>query len=315
MLGDIGGTNARWAVQAQRGAVIEHVSVVPCGTSDSIYESAHRYLENLDGVSPRSAAIGIATALSGDNVRMTNNSWSFSISEFKRVFGLQRCLFMNDFTALAMSLPALGVNDICPVGGGEAVKSAPIALLGPGTGLGVGGLLKGQDGRWSAISGEGGHVTLAVSDDFEAALISRLRERFGHVSAERVLSGEGLINLYRVVCELHGTTAHDLTPAGLTDAALNESDALCKETVALFAGFLGNVAGNLALTLGAQGGVYLGGGIVPRLGNAFDANIFRSRFEDKGRFAGYLRNIPSWIITASTPALLGASLALDNMAV
>ena len=313
LLGDIGGTNARWAWQAGPGAALEHISVLPCTASGSLYESALSYLEQKGGTRPTHAAIGIATALDGDAVRMTNSPWAFSIAQFKQALGLERCLVINDFTALAMSLPVLGAGDATAVGGGAALASAPIGLIGPGTGLGVSGLVPGRDGHWTALSGEGGHVTLAASDALEGALLERLRARFGHVSAERVLSGDGLVNLYRALCELQGHAARDLGPAALTEAALQHSDPLCRQTVGLFASFLGNVAGNLALTLGARGGIYVGGGIVPRLGSAFDAQAFRRRFEDKGRFADYLRAIPTWVITASTPALLGASLALDQL--
>lgn len=245
---------------------------------------------------------------------MTNNHWSFSIAAFKQALGLQRCLVINDFTALAMSLPALGSADLRAIGGGVAVTGAPIALVGPGTGLGVSGLLCSGPGRWSALSGEGGHASVAAATDLESALLGRLRQRFGHVSAERVLSGAGLINLYTALCELRGTPARSLEASDVTDNALARSDALCVQAVQLFSSFLGNVAGNLALTLGAHGGVYVGGGIVPRLGDAFDANLFRQRFEEKGRFQDYLRAIPTWVITASTPALIGASAALDLVA-
>ncbi len=312
LLGDIGGTNARWAWQTAPGAPLQDISVLPCNVSASLQESAASYLSGRGAEQPHAAAIGIATAVTGDEVSMTNNAWSFSIAAFKLALGLERCLVINDFTALAMSLPALGNGDLRAVGGGSAVPKAPIALIGPGTGLGVSGLLANAKGEWSALSGEGGHATIAPADDAESRLLACLRQRFGHVSAERVLSGAGLINLYQAVCEVAGLSWLPLEAADVTDRALAQSDPSCVQAVQVFSSFLGNVAGNLALTLGALGGVYVGGGIVPRLGTAFDAQLFRQRFEEKGRFQGYLRAIPTWIITASTPALIGASRALDQ---
>jgi len=314
LLGDVGGTNARWAWQPKAGVPPQDVLVTPCATSASLYDSVANYLTVHDLPPPRYAGIGIATAIGGDRVHMTNNTWSFSISEFKKALGLEHCLVINDFTALALSLPALGASDLRAIGTeGAALTGAPMALLGPGTGLGVSGLLPTDSGEWAALSGEGGHVTLAAANDYEAALLAFMRSRFGHVSAERVLSGPGLVNLYQAICDLNGQLAQELRPADVTSAAIAGTDRACVQTVGLFAGFLGAVAGNLALTLGSRGGVYIGGGIVPQLGGAFDSGVFRERFEDKGRFADYLRAIPTWLITAPTPALLGVARALDAL--
>jgi glucokinase len=311
LLGDIGGTNARWAWQESRGAALQDISVLPCRASASLYESAENYLASTGHGRPVCAAIGIATAVTGDEVRMTNNAWMFSIARLKQSLGVQRCLVINDFTALAMSLSALGPSDLRAVGVGTPVDGAPVALLGPGTGLGVSGLISIGNGQVLALSGEGGHVTLAAADDRESELLCLMRARFGHVSAERVLSGRGLVDLYGAVCELNGREARTITPAQVTDGAISGSDPDCVETADFFTSFLGNVAGNLALTLGARAGLYIGGGIVPLLGETFKAGLFRQRFEEKGRFESYLRPIPSWVITAATPALIGASRALD----
>ncbi len=311
LLGDIGGTNARWAWQSAPAAPLQDIEVVACDASATLYDSAHSYLSNRGLKAPHSAGIGIATAVTGDQVRMTNHPWAFSIAELKRQLGVQRCLVINDFTALALSLTALRADELHAIGGGQAVPGAVLALLGPGTGLGVSGVLKAANGQPLAISGEGGHVTLAAADDAEAAVLAHLRSRFGHVSAERALSGPGLVNLYETVCALDGHAARSLTPAQVTELAVAGQDAQCEQAVELFAAFLGNVAGNLALTLGARGGVYVGGGIVPRLGKAFNEAKFRQRFEAKGRFDGYLAAVPTWVITAATPALVGASQALD----
>ena len=313
LLGDIGGTNARWAWQAHPGSAIQDVSVGPCAANASLYESAAAYLAEKGHARPTWVGIGIATAVTSDRVAMTNHTWGFSIAELKHALGVERCLVINDFTALAMSLTALAPGDLRQIGPGHAVAGATMGLLGAGTGLGVSGLVPQGGGRWSAISGEGGHVTLAASDDIEAAILGVLRQRFGHVSAERVLSGAGLVNLYGALCALSGADERALSPSDVTDAALDGSDPLCVQALHHFTAFLGNAAGNLALTLGAQGGVYIGGGIVPRLGGRFDGTLFRRHFESKGRFTDYLKLMPTHVITAAAPALIGASSALDLM--
>lgn len=314
LLGDIGGTNARWAWLPAPSAAPQDIDVRPCEASVSVAASAEAYLAAHGHARPQWACIGVATPVTGDHVQLTNSRWAFSIAGLRRELGLERCLVINDFTALALSLPALAASDLRTIGGGTAAAGAPLALLGPGTGLGVSGLLPDGAQRWSALSGEGGHVTLAPMDDEESAVIGALRRRFDHVSAERVLSGAGLVNLYEALCAVDGRAAAAMTPADVTRAAVAGDDAVCVRAVRLFASFLGNVAGNLALTLGARGGVYVGGGIVPRLAGAFDETLFRRRFEDKGRFAAYLQPVPTWLITARTPALLGAARALDALA-
>lgn len=317
LLGDVGGTNARWAWQAGPGAAFEHVRVLACSNFDAIDACIAHYLRS-EGLSPpRAAAFGIATAVLDDSVAMTNHAWRFSITALQRALGVERLLVLNDFEALALALPALAPGEMCQVGGGAAVAGANLAVLGAGTGLGVAGLIADGHGGWNPVVGEGGHATLAATTAREASLLAVLRERFEHVSAERVLSGPGLVNLYAAVCTLNAEVAQALEPADVLSRGLGESGArcpLCAEALEHFAAFLGNAAGNLALTLGARGGVYLGGGIAPRLGRRLEGLPFRARFEDKGRFRAYLAAIPSWIVTAPAPALLGAALALDRQA-
>lgn len=309
LLGDIGGTNARWAWQASAGAALSHVQSTPCAQSPSLLSSAQSYLRKYSLPAPQAAAVGVATAISGDLVQFTNGPWSFSIADLQKQLDVERCLVINDFTALALSLTELGSDDVDQIGGGQPVPGAPKALLGPGTGLGVSGLVPGG-GVWTALSGEGGHVTLAAVDALEIEVVAGLARRFGHASAERALSGPGLVNLYEAVCEVHGVAASTLQPAQVSQAAI-EGDAQARAAIALFSSFLGNVSGNLVLTLGARGGLYIGGGIIPQMGSLFDAALFRSRFESKGRFDRYLQPIPAFLITAANPALTGASRALD----
>lgn len=314
LLGDVGGTNARWAWQPQAGAALERVRNLPCSQFHAIDACIAQYLRVEDLPAPRCAAFGIATAVTGDGVQMTNHPWRFSITALQATLGVERLVVLNDFEALAQAVPALQGADLRAVGGGVAAAGANLAVIGAGTGLGVSGLVADGRGGWSAVVGEGGHATLAAGTPREASLLAVLRERFGHVSAERAVSGPGLVNLYEAVCTLDGEVASTLEPSDVMSRALAQGaghGAQCFEALGTFAALLGNVAGNLALTLGARGGVYIGGGIVPRLGEQFNGLPFRARFEDKGRFRSYLESIPVWVITAEAPALLGAARALD----
>ena len=313
LLGDVGGTNARFAWQAERGAPLTDVATLPAAGHETLLHAMQDYLGRYQRPAPRQCAIGIANPIVGDRVQMTNHHWAFSISDMQRELGLQRFLVINDFTALALSLTSLDAADLRAVGGGAAVANAPLGLLGPGTGLGVSGLLPAMGGRGAIpINGEGGHVTLAPVNELEEKVVRILRREFGHPSAERALSGSGMVNLYNALCEVDGVAARPLTPAEVTSQV--DTDPQCGGAIDLFFSLLGNVAGNLALSLGARGGMYIGGGIVPRLGDRIDRSLFRARFEDKGRFRSYLQGIPIWVVNARmSPALIGAARALDDL--
>ncbi len=313
LLGDIGGTNARFAWQGDAGAPLRDIVSLPTADHATLADAIAAYLQRTGRTAPAWCAIGIANPITGDHIQMTNCHWAFSISAMQRELGFERFVVINDFTALALALPDLAPGELRQVGGGPAAANGPLALIGPGTGLGVSGLLPGEaPGRWVPLQGEGGHVTLAASNPREAAVLQLLRDEFGHASAERAVSGQGLEALYAAVCRLDALSAVVPLPAAdVSQRALAGSDAQCVEALDLFCGFLGSVAGNLALTLGAVGGVYIGGGIVPRLGDAFARSRFRACFEDKGRFRAYLAAIPVYVIhTQVSPALLGAARAL-----
>ena len=315
LLGDIGGTNARFGWQAAAGDAPGRLDSYRCADHASLQDAMRHYLDTKGLPPPRWCAIGIANPVVGDLVRMTNHDWQFSIEAVRAQFGLDRFLVINDFAALALALPALAPADLRQVGPGTAVAHQPLGLIGPGTGLGVSGLLPANSGRGAIpINGEGGHVTLAGASTLEDAVIARLRARFGHASAERAISGPGLVNLYTALCELEGATPESFDAAAVTSHAGPGGDARCAQAVDLFFALLGTVAGNLALSLGARGGMYIGGGIVPRLGERIDRSAFRERFEAKGRFRDYLRGIPTYVVQASTsPALLGAARALEDL--
>jgi glucokinase len=302
LIGDIGGTNARLAIaidgQYQRQNT--YLTEQHPGLDSAIAAFVQTLPQDLQ---PQEAALAIAAPLHGDRIQLTNNGWCFSRAELAQQFGFSRLLVLNDFTANALALPYLGAAETEQVGGGVARAGAPIGILGPGTGLGVSGLVQSADGQLIALAGEGGHVTMPPAEPGDAAILAELARRLDHVSAERVLSGEGLVNLYEAQCALDKRPAARLTPAEITDAA--SDDPLRHATVARFCAMLGTIAGNLALTLGAEGGIYIAGGIVPRLGPRFARSEFRRRFEAKGRMQPYLARIPTYVITHPDPALIG----------
>jgi glucokinase len=315
LLADIGGTHARFAWQSTHSAGIQDVRVIPCAHHADLASAMRAYMHACGHAKPAECAIAIATPVTGDQVRMTNRAWSFSIKSMEQEFGFKRLAVVNDFTALALGVLDVPEAELRQVGHGKAMSGYPIGVIGPGTGLGVSGLIPRADGHWYALSGEGGHVTLAGSNKAERAVIEELASRHSHVSAERVLSGDGLVQLHQAVCRLHALAQEPLSASEITHRALASSETLCRETLNLFCAFLGIVAGNLALTLGARGGIYIGGGIVPRLGSFFDSSPFRERFEEKGRFVAYVSEIPTLVIESQqSPALLGASRALDAAA-
>lgn len=308
LVADIGGTNARFALV---GADLRPFAdaTLRCGDYPGPVEAARAYLAGAPRHRLRSGAFAIATAITGDHIQFTNSGWNFSTEASRRALGLERLLLLNDFTALAHSLPALEGGDLRQVGGGAAVPGTAMAVLGPGTGLGVSALIPQRDG-WVPLQGEGGHCSFSPADSREAAILERVWRQFPHVSTERLVSGIGMETLHRAVLEVDGRPPETLTPAEISRRALEQDDPACRAVLETFCAMLGTAAGNLALTIGARGGVYIGGGIVPRLGEFFDRSPFRARFESKGRFASYLAGIPTCVILARTPALTGAARAL-----
>ena len=309
LVGDVGATNARFGLVSPDGAVL-HSGNFECADFAEVGEAIEAYLAMRGTLAiPRLGALAIAALITGDHIRMTNHPWSFSVAALRDRLHLERLVAINDFTAVALALPRLTAEDRMPVGGGAPVEGRPIAVLGPGSGLGVSGLIPAGSG-WAPLAGEGGHVTMAAANERESAVLELMRRRFDHVSAERCLSGPGLVNLYNSLAALDGVPAAPYSAAQITDPDTSARDPLCREATAMFCAMLGTVAGDLALTLGAEGGVYIAGGIVPRLGSRFVESGFRQRFEDKGRLRSYLAAIPTFVVTHPLPAFLGCAAAL-----
>ena len=304
LIGDIGGTNARFAIaEGGKYGELRHVEV---DRYPSLHDALSDYLTSL----PQTERYGLAGVLDiagpviGDRISLTNQSWSFSIKELKQSLGLASLTVVNDFAATARAIPHLTPQQKLVIGPSIAKAHGNIGIVGPGTGLGMSSLIP-HGGDWTLVAGEGGHATLAASTEEEFAIIQMLRKRWSHVSAERVLSGAGLVNLYEALCALRGIEPLMLQPADVTRRAMEQSDEICVRAFARFCEFLGSVAGDLALTISAFGGVYIAGGILPRFKEAFAASNFRARFESKGRFSKMLAGMPTWLILDENPGLIG----------
>ncbi|MFM2086988.1 MAG: hypothetical protein RLZZ237_1857 [Pseudomonadota bacterium] len=315
LLADVGGTNARFALELSPGN-ITLVEVLPCADYPSLTAALQAYLAlpavaAAGGAAVRHAAIDIANPVDGDFLSMTNHHWSFSISAMRAECGFVTLDVVNDFTALARALPLLSNEEKHQVGTGSARQNTAIGLIGAGTGLGVSGLIPAH-GSWVALQSEGGHVNFAPSNEVEVAILQYAWREFEHVSAERLLSGDGLELIYRALADRAGVSSEGLSAAEITRRALSGESLLCDEAIEAFCCVLGSMAANVAVTLGALGGIYIGGGIVPRLGERFDRSGFRARFESKGRFTNYVSQIPTFVITAQYPAFLGVSAILSE---
>ncbi len=310
LIGDIGATNSRLAL-VEPGGGVEQVRVFASDEFASLGEMIEAYFASpARARKPTRAILAVAAPVTGDEVAFTNLPWRFSVGDLRERFGFSSVRVVNDFVANALAVPHLAENDRMQVGRGAPVKAQPVGVIGPGSGLGVSALIPTADG-YVPLQSEGGHVTMAAADTREAAVLEIMRKRFDHVSAERVLSGPGLINLYAALCELNGERQEQLTAAQITDTRVGETHTRAREATEMFCAMLGGVAGDLALTLGARGGIYIAGGIVPRLGVAFAQSAFRARFEAKGRFRDYMEAIPTYVITRPLPALLGLARMLD----
>lgn len=306
VIADIGGTNARFALLNSDGS-IHSERVLDVDDYPDFASAYEEYLQHCGNPKVTQAAVAIANPIDGDRIKMTNHDWDFSIEKTRKILSLDSLVFKNDFEALALSIPHLIREECHQIGNGQIKENAPIGVLGPGTGLGVASLIYAGE-KWMAIPGEGGHVSLSPTNKRECQVLEVCWQKYQHVSAERLISGIGLQTLYEAICELDQVTAKTgLSPEEISEHALNQTDKQCSETLEIFCALLGVVAGNLALTLGAKGGIYIGGGIIPKLGCYFESSPFRDRFESKGRFKDYLKDIPVFVIRSKHPALIGIS--------
>ncbi|QVM95783.1 glucokinase [Pseudomonas sp. B21-032] len=311
LVGDIGGTNARFALWEDNRMHAVQVFATADYTSPEQAIGAYLAAQGLARGELGAVCLAVAGPVDGDEFRFTNNHWRLSREAFCNTLQVERLLLINDFTAMALGMTRLQAGEYRSVCQGAPDPGRPALVIGPGTGLGVGTLLSLGDERWMALPGEGGHVDLPVGNAREAQIHQQIANEIGHVSAETVLSGGGLLRLYQAICALDGQPAPLQSPAAITDAAL-AGEPVALAVIEQFCRFLGRVAGNNVLTLGARGGVFIVGGIIPRFAELFLASGFAASFADKGCMSGYFKDVPVWLVTAEFSGLLGAGVALQQ---
>lgn len=303
LLADIGGTYARFALAGRRSIGATWSTEV--GANESAIEALRRFLALDQGSEPIAGALlAAAGPVEGGRCKLTNAAWILDEEKIARALQLPWVRIVNDLEAVAAGLPDIDPAQTRLIGPDRPLPGAPMAIVAPGTGLGMACVVVGPAGR-CVVASEGGHVALAAASDKEDRLIAILRKRFGRVSAERVLSGPGLVNLHQAIAELDGCASVRRTPSQVTEAAFDGSSPACRETIDAFCGILGAFAGDVALSFGARGGIYIGGGIVPRFVDHLARSAFRERFVSKGRMQPYLERIPTRVILHPNPAFVG----------
>ena len=311
LVADIGGTNARFAMVDEPGTKLRDVVHLKTGDYPGLYEAMSAYGEQT-GEKPRAACVAVAGPVMSDHISFPNQAFAFSISETRRKTGLPLDV-INDCAAFAYSLPHLPAKELIPLGGGEAAPHHPKVVVCPGTGLGASGLVPFGK-HWVAVPGETGHVDLPVVEELEIEVLRAVRKERGRTSIEAILSGPGLLILRNAIAAVLDLDAPPIEAAELTRlATAKNADPLCRQTLETFCALLGGVAGNMALTFGALGGVYIGGGIPPRFPDFIKASAFRHRFEAKGRMSDLLKRIPTLLITSDNVALRGAAVHLEAL--
>lgn len=310
LVADIGGTNIRLGVADLNDLSISDILTYQCEDFTNVDGAIEKYFAET-GQSVTHACIDVATAVTGDQISLTNNHWCFSQQALQEKFGWQHLSVINDFTAIAMSVPSISDAKKVQIGGGQAQPNKPIAIYGAGTGLGVAHLVHTGE-KWLPIDGEGGHVDFAPIDQDEINVLQQLQKKYTRVSAEQILSGLGLVQIYQSLCAAENIEAKDYKPADITEQALANNDQLAVRSLQLFCRVLGSFGGNLALNVKALGGVYIAGGIVPRFIQYIKQSEFRTRFDGKGRFSQLVETIPVYIVTEEQPGLIGCAAYLQQ---
>ena len=310
LVADVGGTNIRLGIADLSDLSISDIVTYQCADFANIDLAIAQYKQQT-GNEFSHACIDVATAVTGDLVSLTNNHWEFSQKQLAVQFGLSHFSVINDFTAIAMSVPKLPESKKIQIGGGQAQDKKPIAIYGAGTGLGVAHLVHTGD-KWLPIDGEGGHTDFAPIDQDEVNILQQLQKKYARVSAEQLLSGLGLVQIYQSLAAADKLGAKDYQPADITENAINNTDPLAVKSLQVFCRILGSFGGNLALTVKALGGVYIAGGIVPRFIDYVKESDFRARFDAKGRFSSLVETIPVYVVTEDQPGLIGCAAYLQQ---
>lgn len=311
MVGDIGGTNARFAIWEDDQ--LHSIRVFPTIDYATPEKALLVYLQDLELQlgDVGSICLAVAGPVVGDDFHFTNSHWKINRPSFCAELKIDTLIMVNDFTAMALGMTRLRDDEYLTVRHGKGDPDAAKVVIGPGTGLGVGTLLRTGVNHWTAVPGEGGHVDLPIGTAREALLWTRLMADHEHVSAETVLSGAGLLLLYKVSCALDGIKPTLTSPAAITAAAL-AGDTVAEAVLEQFCVFLGRVAGNNVLTVGGRGGVFIAGGVIPRFVDFFMQSGFNRALAEKGLMKDYFNGVPVWLVTAEYPGLMGAGVALDQ---
>jgi glucokinase len=310
LVGDIGGTNSRFGLVEPGATVVGDIEALKNDSFPSLEEAARAYLAKRKIASLAATAVAIAGPVSGTTHTLTNRNWTFTDQSLRTAANTERLRVLNDFEALALSLPYLQGEDLVQIGGETPNKPALKLVLGPGTGLGMAALAPLPDGGWMALPGELGHITLPVVTREEFELREAMSTPGQVFESEFAVTGGGLLLIYRTLCRLDGIEPRLATPEAVLNAALKRSDDVATHTLHHFIIWLARLAGDAAMTMQAHGGVYLAGGIAPSIVEQLKSGSFRSVFEDKGRIAHVMRPIPIYVIVASFPALIGCAAAI-----
>ncbi|MEZ5831051.1 MAG: glucokinase [Dongiaceae bacterium] len=310
LVADIGGTNARFALSDADGS-LHDVRVLSAASFPSLDDAITSYFAGLTRPRPTRACFAVACPAHGPEIKFTNSPWRFVKADLRKKFAFERFAVINDFEALAASVPSLSGAQLATLRAGTADPASVCLVIGPGTGLGVGAYVPAGKGAWAVISGEGGHVAFAPNTEQEIRLWRRMREKYGRVSAERVLNGAGLVNVYRFIASEAGQEVGEIDAPEVSRRAL-AGEETAANAVLMFFDMLGSVTGDLALAFGSRGGVYIGGGITPKLLDFARRSNFIDRFLDKGRVATMLQSMPIWVILEERAALYGVRRQFDR---
>lgn len=310
LIADIGGTNARFALACTESPFFLETLTFQCADFSTIEGAIDSYLETKNITQVRGICFSVAGPIQNGSVKFTNNAWHINTSDLRERYATNNVKLLNDFAAISYSLPHLNSQDILAIGGdwpSVRTNNYTYGVLGPGSGLGVGGVFQ-RDGLPIALMSEGGHVGFAAENKFQQQVLSILHQKYERVSRERLLSGPGIVNLHEALCDINNVENRGLTPSDITTRAAEKTDDVCVETMSLFFEILGQVCGDIALSIGAYDGMFIGGGITQRFPQDLKDSNFRFGFENKGRYRKTMKAMPTWLITHNNAGLLGASI-------
>ncbi len=310
LIADIGGTNARFALADNSAQQFSNPQTLEAAEFEHLTNAIDTYLHSHNITQLEAISLAVAGPILNEKVVFPNSHWEVDCADLRARYNITQASLLNDWEAISYSLSSLSETDLIDVGGEWPTLNNgdyTVGALGPGSGLGMSGLLR-RDDKLIPLVTEGGHAGFSPENQLQGQILSYLHQKFDdRISRERLLSGPGIVNIHEALSEIHGQENPGLTAADIAVAGINKKDAICEETFDLFFEVLGQVAGDIALALGAYSGVFIGGGICQRYPEQMVASKFRKGFENKGRHSHIMQSIPTWLITHKNPGLLGAS--------